>query len=72
MEANKMHNFSTLFGKEIYILRTDLLSIMRSLDTVFTETGICYTIYVDCPLARSGWNTVPRLLMMDSKSARNM
>jgi hypothetical protein len=26
-----MHNFSTLFGKELYMFRTDLLSIIRRL-----------------------------------------
>jgi len=26
-----MHYFSTLFGKELYMFRTDLLSIIRSL-----------------------------------------
>jgi hypothetical protein len=30
------------------MFRTDLLSIIRSLDTVFTENGICHTNYVDC------------------------
>ena len=34
------------------MFRTDLLSIIRSLDTVFTATGICHTSYVDCLLAR--------------------
>jgi len=29
-----MHYFSTLFGKELYMFRTDLLSIIRSLNTV--------------------------------------
>jgi len=43
-----MHNFSTLFGKELYVFRTDLLSIIRSLNTVFTAIGICHTSYVDC------------------------
>ena len=43
-----MHYFSTLFGKELYMFRTDLLSIMRSPNTVFTATGICHTGYVDC------------------------
>jgi hypothetical protein len=43
-----MHYFSNLFGKELYIFRTDLLSIIRSLDTVFTAVGICHTSYVDC------------------------
>jgi hypothetical protein len=36
IKANKMHCFSDLFGEEPYIFRTDLLSIIRSLNTVFT------------------------------------
>jgi len=52
--ASKMHYFSTLFGKELYMFRRDLLSIIRSLNTVFTAIGICHTGYVDCLLARSG------------------
>jgi len=51
-----MHYFSTLFDKELYMFRIDLLSIVRSLNTVFTAIGICYTSYVDCLLARSGKN----------------
>ena len=50
---------------------TDLLSIIRSLDTVFTATGICHTSYVDSLLAVAV-NTVSRLLMMNSKSVQNM
>jgi len=57
VKVNKMHYFSTLFGKEHYVFRTDLLSIIRSLNTVFTATGVCHTGYVDCLLARSGWNS---------------
>jgi hypothetical protein len=38
-----MHYFSTLFGKELYMFRTYLLSIIRSLDTVFKAIGICHT-----------------------------
>ena len=49
-----MHCFSTLFGKELYMFRTDLLSIIRILNTVFTVIGICHASYVDCLLARSG------------------
>jgi hypothetical protein len=30
------------------MFRTDLLSIIRSLNTVFTATGICHTSYVAC------------------------
>ena len=48
-----MHNFWILFGKELYMFRTDLLSIIRSLNTVIKAIGICHTSYVDCLLARS-------------------
>jgi hypothetical protein len=48
-----MHYFSTLFGKELYMFRTDLLSIIRSLNTVLTAIGICHASYVDCLLASS-------------------
>jgi len=37
------------------MFRTDLLSIIRSLNIVFTAIGICHTSYVDSLLARSGW-----------------
>jgi len=30
------------------MFRIDLLSIIRSLYTVFTATGMCHTNYVDC------------------------
>jgi len=42
-----MYYFSTLFGKELHMFRTDLLSIIRNLNTVFTATGISHTSYVD-------------------------
>jgi len=42
MKANEMHHFSNLFGKELYMFRTDLLSIIRSLNIVFTAIDICY------------------------------
>jgi hypothetical protein len=51
-----MNYFSTSFGKELYMFRTELLSIIRSLITVFTATGICHTSYVDCLLADSQHN----------------
>jgi hypothetical protein len=35
------------------MFRTDLLSIIRSLNTVSTANGICHTSYVDCLLADS-------------------
>jgi len=37
------------------MFRSDLLPIIISLNSVFTAIGICYTGYVDCLLARSGW-----------------
>jgi len=51
-----MHYFSPLFGKELYMFRTDLLSIIRSLNTVFTAIGICHASYVDCLLLDSQHN----------------
>jgi len=53
-----MHYFSSLYGKELYMFRTDLLSIIRSLNTVFTSTGICYNSYADSLLARSILNSL--------------
>jgi hypothetical protein len=40
------------------MFRTDLLSIIMSLNTVFIATGICHTRYDDCLLARSGWTSL--------------
>jgi len=48
------HNY--FFGEELYSFRADLLSIIRSLNTVYTEIGIFHASYVDCLLTRSGWN----------------
>jgi len=39
------------------MLRTDLLSIIRSLNVVYTAVGICHASYVDCLLADSQHNT---------------
>jgi hypothetical protein len=38
------------------MFRTDLLSIIRSLNTVSTVIDICHPSYVYYLLARSGWN----------------
>ena len=43
-----MHYFSTLFGKELYMFRTNLLSIIGSFITAFAAIGICHASYVDC------------------------
>jgi hypothetical protein len=37
------------------MFRTDLLSIIRSLNTVYIAIGICHASYVDRLLVRSGW-----------------
>ena len=47
--------FQIYFIKELFMFRADLLSIIRSPNTVYTATGICYVSYVDCLLARSTW-----------------
>jgi hypothetical protein len=44
------------------MFRTDLLSILRNLNTVYIATGICYASYVDCLLAGSGWDSSQTLL----------
>jgi hypothetical protein len=44
------------FGKELCMLRIDLLPIIRSLDTVFTAIIICHASYVDSLQERSGRN----------------
>jgi hypothetical protein len=40
-------NEEVYFGKEVYMFRTDLLSINKST----TAIGICHTSYVVCRLA---------------------
>jgi hypothetical protein len=63
-----MNYFSDLFGKELYVFRTDLLSIISSLDTVFTAIGICHTIYVDCftILARCSYTVLYKTSMTNT------
>jgi len=53
IKANEMGNFSNLFDKILYMFRTDPLSIIRSLNTVFTAIGVCHASYVSCLLAWS-------------------
>jgi hypothetical protein len=38
-------------NKELYMFRTDLLSIIRSHNTVYTVIGVCHASYVECLLA---------------------
>jgi len=45
-----------IFDKELYMFRTDLLSIIRSHNTVFTAIVICHVSYVDRLLARSAFH----------------
>ena len=45
----------------MYMFRRDLLSIIRSLDTIYIAIGICHATYVDCLLASSGRNTLTSL-----------
>ena len=39
-----------IFDKELHMFRTDLLSIIRSLNTLYTAIDICHASYVDCLL----------------------
>jgi len=45
------------------VFRADILSVIRSLNTVFTATGICHTGYVDCLLADSQHNQHDKYLL---------
>jgi len=57
--------------KKLYMFRTDLLYIIRCLNTVYTAIGICHASYVDKYLLLC-IRTMLRLLMMDRRSVRNM
>jgi len=37
--------FLNFFNLQLYMFRTDVLYIVRSLDTVFTAIAICHTSY---------------------------
>jgi hypothetical protein len=52
------------------MFRTDLPSIIRSLNTVYVETDICHASYADC-LARSGWNILTSLADSNIASVTN-
>jgi hypothetical protein len=69
MKANEMHYFSYLFDKVLYMFRACPLSVIRSLNTVFTAIGICHSeilkvgkiisVYT-CTLWLRGWQqTIP-------------
>ena len=45
------------------MFRKDLLSIIRSLNTIYTKIGICHASYVDWLLARPGWNYEESIMM---------
>jgi len=36
IKGNEMHNFSYLFDKVLYMIRTGALSIIRSISTLYT------------------------------------
>jgi hypothetical protein len=48
-----MHYFLNLFRQRTLYVSDRLLSIIRSLNTVYTAIGICHASYVDCLLASS-------------------
>jgi len=46
-KTNEMNYFPEfIFDKELYMFRTYLLSIIKSLNTVCTAIGICHASYV--------------------------
>jgi hypothetical protein len=49
---NLLYFCQIYFGTDMF--RIDLLSIVRSLNTVYKAIGICHASYVDCLLASSG------------------
>ena len=58
------------------MFRTDLLPIIRSLNTVFTAIGVCHTSYVEGLLAWSGWNVKHTIkfhkIWLQNSDARNL
>jgi len=42
------------FDKELHTFRTNLLPVIRSLNTVYIAISICHASSVDCLLAKSG------------------
>ena len=54
IKDKEIHSFSNLFDKVLYMFRTGPLSIIRSLNTVFTAIGTCHASSVGCLLAWSG------------------
>ena len=45
------------FGKGLYMFRTDLLSIIRSLNTVYTAKGICHAVVMTDLASRHNYMT---------------
>jgi len=58
--------FKFIFGKELLMFQTDLLSIIRSLNTVYATIGICHASSVDCLDIRHNWHDKYLLLRWDS------
>jgi len=46
------------------MFRTDLMTIIRSLNTVYTAIGICHASYVDCLLADCQHNQHDKYLLL--------
>ena len=70
MEDNKMHYFSNSSDKQLYMFRTDRLTVHHQESTgMFTVWQTLNVLVRQIPVAV---NTVLRLLIMDSKSVRNM
>jgi len=57
--------------KELYMFQTDLLSIIRSLNTVYTAIGISHASFDACLLARSGCSILTSLAAVNISSMTN-
>jgi len=52
---NKSQRVALFLNDKVrYMFRTGPLSIVRSLNTVYTATGICHASYINCLLKKSG------------------
>ena len=66
IKANKMHYFSDLFDKVLYMFRTGPLSIIRSISTLYTRSR-----YLSCQLCWLSASVVRMTPLADSQQNYN-
>jgi hypothetical protein len=67
IKTNNIHYSQLYFGKELYMFRTDFLSIIRSLNTVFT--GNWYSFVAASEECRSVWTRLLRTRVIKPQTA---